>query len=129
MIDLVPQIITILKSELENVNIKSSFDGTHSKFPIVVVSEVENIINMNTITSDEAKTYNVSFNINIFDIGNKRKENVKLIRDKIDLILNNKYKMNRNTSQEVENYIDNTIYRWLLQYSCVVDNNEKIYRG
>lgn len=129
MIDITNEILTKLKNELSGVSVKSSYDGVNPKFPLVTINETDNMLNPQHVSSNYCNTFTISFDINIFDIGNKKETSVKSIRNKIDDIMLNHYKMNRVSSQNIENYLDNEIYRWVLRYSCVVDKDLKIYRG
>lgn len=128
MIDLTNEILTNLKNKLINVDVKSPYDNSKTTFPTVTIKEISNTTDFETVDSNGETHSLISFEINIFDIGNNKESSCKKIRNSIDLIMTQDYKMNRDFSAQVENYADTNVFRWILRYSCVVNKNKVIYR-
>lgn len=129
MIDIENQIIHRLNLELENVNVKSSYQSVTTEFPTVTVEEIDNSTHSGTVDSSGETHSNISIRIEIFTNGNLRKIESKRIRNEINNIMGREFGFNRNTPVVVPNYLDESIYRYVLNYTGIVDYNEKIYRG
>lgn len=130
MINVLPEIITKLKNAISDATIIQDYAYlTKNKFPIITIRELSNVTDITTIDSSGVYANNISFEVNVFTKGNNKEQTAFELRDKVDDIMVNFYKMSRSTSEQVDNYVDSNIYRWLLRYDCKIDNNLKIYRG
>lgn len=128
MIDIENQIIHKLSLELENVNVISSYQSNVVDFPTVTVEEIDNSTHTNTVDSSGETHSNISIRIEIYTNGDLRKIESKRIRKEINNIMGNEFGFNRNSPTVVPNYLDESIYRYVLNYNGIVNYNEKIYR-
>jgi hypothetical protein len=65
--------------------------------------------------------------VNIFTIGDDKKSQAKDLRILVDNVLSGYYNMDRDFSDEIPNFLNQTIYRYVTRYSCLVDKNKVIY--
>lgn len=129
MIDISNKILTHLKANLTDAKVTAEYpQGKTMTFPLVTIREISNDTYEDTVSSKGEVHSSVSFEINIYSNSRNKISDVKKIRNNVDNIMSGTYNMNRNISTEVPNYADINVYRWMLRYSCVVDENLKIYR-
>lgn len=129
MIDITNEILTKLKLELVDIDVKTSYPTGKSVFPCVVIEEIDN--SHFTSTKDSAGFHhsNIGFEINIFTIGTAKMTSAKKIRNQIDNLIVGTYGMNRNVSRPTPNFLDENVYKYTMRYSGVIDNEKTIYRG
>lgn len=128
IIDITNEIITRLKNDLSSVAILNSYQNTTAKFPTIVVEEVNNKVMSSTRDSSGFNHSIVSLRINIFTTGNKKVSDSKSLRNTIDDILSGEYGMYRVNAQQVTNYLDDDIYRYVIDYNFTIDKNKVIWR-
>lgn len=130
MIDITNRILTQLKNLFPSVTVTGEYTQDNELvFPVITLRELENTTFTETVSSAGEEHSALSFEINIFSNSKNKITDVKELRNSVDNIMSSTYNMNRTTSTEVRNYADVNVYRWVLRYSCVVDNNLTIYRG
>lgn len=127
IVDITNELLTVLKSELTGVDVLTSYPETPPNFSCITFEEGENTSNISTKDSSGFNHSNISFEINIFTVGNSKMSKAKVIRNKIDKILSGTYGLNRNASRSVPNYLNNSVYRYNMRYSGIIDKNKVIY--
>jgi len=128
IVDITNEVLTNLKTTLEDVTVLTAYPSTTPKFPCVIVEEMSN--NSYELSIDSAGQHHneVSFEINIFSNARNKMTQVKSIRNLVDAIMADEYRMTRDFSGATPNFLDNDIYRYTMRYSCVLDNDKVIYR-
>lgn len=128
IIDISNEIITILDAELVGLaTISSPNQDEVVEFPHVTFSEEENIANELTFDTSGEQHNDMSFEIEIYTTGDTKMTDAKVIRNKIDTVLNG-LGLRRNFSQSIPNFLDKHVYRYVLRYACTVDETKTIYR-
>lgn len=129
IVDITNEIYTKLKTELTGVEVLSTYQSTTPKFPTVIFEEIDNSANIGTKDSAGFQHSNIAYSIEIYTNGDTRMSKAKELRNKIDGIMSEYYGMTRGRPIVVPNYLDNTIYRYRLTYTGVIDKRKIIYRG
>lgn len=128
IVDIEVEVYNKLKDEISDVSVERQFNPKSPVFPCITITEISNNIDENTVDTS-GETHNVqAFEINIFTSGNTKISTAKSLRNRVDSIMSDQYKMSRDFSSETPNYVDEEIYRYTLRYSCIVNKNKKIYR-
>lgn len=130
MIDIESQIFTMLydaiKAVYPNCDVKSELDLEPSKSPAVMIEEINNASNTQTMTTTENHAV-VDYEINIFSSkASGRKSEAKAILSLIDGIMT-EWNFQRLMTNPVS-LSDSTRYRLVARYTAVVGTNEVIYR-
>lgn len=128
MIDIGNEVLTKLKTDIADVRFLSPYQTTSKKFPCATFEEKINTTHQDTVDTSGEFASNAMFEINIYTTGQGKETSAKKIRDKVDNIMSGFYRMSRITSEPAPNYADENIYRYFLQYECVVTKNKQIYR-
>lgn len=119
----------MIRLELEDVNVLSSYQPSTARFPTVIVEELDNSAFINTKDSSGFQHSSIAFSVEIYTTGNGRMSEAKSIRNKIDKVMSGDYGMTRGVPQILPNYLDDSIYRYRLTYTGLIDGNKTIYRG
>lgn len=120
-------LINEIQNEINPVPITIPFTGMSPEFPIVTMDEISNETNVDTVDSS-GEYHNIqSFELNIYTVGISSRTKSHELRDKIDNIMT-PHNMNRTFSQSVPNYLDDSIYRYVLRYECIIGKDKKFYR-
>lgn len=127
IVDIYNEVLTKLKAELTDVEISQSNPIGVPNAPCVVFKELSNNSDPEHRDSAGEKYNALAFEINIYTIGATRISQSRAIRLLADGVMADYYNMNRDFSDEVQNYADTTVYRYILRYSCLVDENKKVY--
>lgn len=130
MIDIESQIFTMLydaiKAVYPNCDVKSELDLEPSKSPAVMIEEINNASNTQTMTTTENHAV-IDYEINIFSSkASGRKSEAKAILSLIDGIMT-EWNFQRLMTNPVS-LSDSTRYRLVARYTAVVGTNEVIYR-
>lgn len=129
IVDITNEVLTDIKAKLNNVTVLSSYQSNISKFPVVVVEELDNSAYLDTKDSAGFQHSNIAFTIEIYTKGNQKMTDAKKIRNDIDEVMSEEYGMTRGRPVTIPNYLDNSIYRYKLTYTGKIDRNKTIYRG
>ena len=129
IIDITNELFTDIKNELVGMNGLSSYQSTVSKFPTIIIEEIDNSHYRNSKDSSGFQHSNIAYSIEIYTTGNGRMTEAKKIRNRIDNVISGKYGLARGKPTVVPNYLDNSIYRYKLTYSGLIDKTKTIYRG
>ena len=97
-------------------------------FPCITFIEKINTINEQTVDTSGEFANDITYEINIFSDSETPISECNSFRSAIDNIMSGQYGMRRTFSDEVPNWEDKSIYRYILRYQCIVDKNNKIYR-
>lgn len=122
------EIFTKLKTSISPTKIQRGYQTTSPTFPLVTVMELENSTHEETVDSAGEQYNNIGFEINIFSNSMTASTEIEGIRKKVDDVMCGFYGMNRVTAQYIDNYIDQSITRYMIRYTCVIDKNKIIYR-
>lgn len=129
IIDITNELFTDIKNELVGMNVLSSYQSTVSKFPTIIIEEIDNSHYRNSKDSSGFQHSNIAYSIEIYTTGTRRMTEAKKIRNRIDNVISGKYGLTRGTPIVVPNYLDGNIYRYKLTYSGLIDKTKTIYRG
>jgi hypothetical protein len=129
IVDIVNEILTKLKTDLVGVTVYTSNPLTVPDYPCIIVRELSNSTHTPTRDSGGEKYNEVGVEINIFTNGSSKMSDGKEIRSNVDAIMSGHYNMNRIFGEEVPNYADQSIYRFIMRYNVIVDVNRTIYNG
>lgn len=127
IIDITNNILTDIKMQLPEVNVITSFQSSVSKFPTILVEEIDNSHHTQSKDSGGFQHSNIGISIEIYTNGSRRMSNAKDIRNRVDVILVDKYGMTRSTPTVIPNFLDDAIYRYKIIYSGVISKNKTIY--
>ncbi len=124
------KLYTMLKVELDKIKVPltSSYQSELSKFPSVVMTEISNTTNFQTLDTSGEYAIDYSFEINIYSNSTKPKSEIDKIMQVVDEVFSSKLSCNRDSTSQVPNLMDNKIFRQVIRYSCVIDKNLTVYR-
>ena len=128
IIDITNEFITDIKSDLSGIPVYTHYPKTKPSFPCVIIEEMQNDDYQNTRDSSGQTHCQIGFEINILSNKSQPVTEVKGIRDLIDLVATGDYGLVRTFSRAVPNYIDDNIYRYVIRYIGVINENKTIYR-
>ena len=129
IIDIFNELLTDIKYELEDIPVLTSYPMSSSEFPIVIIEEIDNSTDTFTKDSSGFTHVRLGFSIEIFTKGNRKVSNAKEIRNKIDNILTTKYGLTRHSPVIIPNFADDSIFRYRLTYTGLINKDRKIFRG
>lgn len=129
MIDVFNFIYTNLKEQLDAIDIPitTGYQQKHNMFPIVVLDEVSNITDLNTLDTEGVYADNVSLEINIYSNSKTPRTEITPIKQLIDEYLTKELACNRNFASQTPNY-DVNVFRYTMRYNFIIDKNLTIYR-
>ncbi len=119
---------TTLKIKFKDIVVMSASQDTTAKFPCVTLKQIGDSTDVENVDSNGEFTSTVSFEVNSFTTGQKKESQNREIQKQIDEIMSGSLGMLRTSSEQVENYLDTTVYRHVLRYTCNVTKNKLIYR-
>lgn len=124
------KLYTMLKIELDKIKVPltSSYQSELSKFPSVVMTEISNTTNFQTLDTSGEYAIDYSFEINIYSNSTKPKSDIDKIMQVVDEVFSVQLSCNRDSTSQVPNLMDNKIFRQVIRYSCVIDKNLTVYR-
>jgi hypothetical protein len=129
MIDIESQIFTKIVEALPDVYVAGMYEAVPSAFPAVYISEIDNSVWRNGISSSRQENYAaIEYEVNIYS--NKtsgRKSECRQIAATVDSVMES-LNFTRRTFTPVPNFADATIYRVVARYRAVVGQNEVLYR-
>ena len=105
--------------------IAKKYQNTESVFPYVTITDIGNTEISHTLSYTERHSL-ASWQFDIYADGSTGEIVAKEVRDVIMPIMENKLHMTRITAKPVTNALDTTIYRYVLQYQCKIDEERKI---
>ena len=126
MLDLTNSIYTQIKTPILSLypkaTIEKQYQATTTSFPYVTITDVDNP-EIGRNLSGTGKQSNPSWQIDIYANGSTGEITAKKIRDTIMPVCEETFFLTRDASKPVTNTADTTIYRWMLRYSCKVDED------
>lgn len=129
IVDISNEVFTSLKTALTGIRVETSYPSTTPTFPCVVFEELSNNTDPETIDTSGEKYNDLVFQIDIFSESETKNSEIKSIRDSIDNVMSDLYRMTRGYSGRTPNYLDEAIYRYTLRYNARVNSDKKIFRG
>lgn len=127
MIDISNEVFTKLKRDLA-VKVIRDGETSNPEFPCVTFSELPISDKLETVSSGGVNAYNVGFQVQIYTTGNRKITESKSIRDNVNELMSGFYGMTLVSANQLENYADPSIFRYVMRYECTVDINKTIYR-
>lgn len=132
MTDIYNEVFTALRNELKSeypdIVVMSASQDTTAKFPCVTLKQIGDSTDVQNIDSNGEFTSTISFEVNSFTTGQKQETQNREIQKVINRVMSDSLGMLRISSEQVENYLDATVYRHILRYTCNVTKNKLIYR-
>lgn len=132
MIDISNELYTLIANTLaeydNKIGTSSVYTNTPSDYPFVSVEEIENFVN--TPTSDSCCLENhaeIQFEINIYTKDPLKRSKAYDIAKVIDDLLAS-YNIVRVSKVNFQDPNNETIYRVILRYQCIVSKDHTIYR-
>lgn len=129
IVDVTNEIITKLISSITTCEILSAYPNGDTSFPVIVVEELSNNTDVETISSGGDQINTISLEVNIFSNLEAPLTQIRTLRKSVDDVLSGFYRMTREFSSSVPNYLNENIHRYTMRYSFKIDKNKKIYRG
>jgi len=129
MVDVANEVLSALKTALGTIPILTEYPSTTPTFPCVIFEEKINTTDVGTVDTSGETHSDVSFEINMFSNASDKVTVVRGIRNTVDEVMSGVYRMTRNASEPIPNFLDADVYRYMLRYNFKIDNNKKIYRG
>ena len=128
MFDLTNEIYTQIKTAVlaiyPNAVVEKQYQATTTSFPYVTITDVDNP-EIGSNLSNTGKQSNPSWQIDIYANGSTGEITAKKIRDAVMAVMEDYFFCTRDSSRPITNVSDITIYRWMLRYSCNVDEDSK----
>lgn len=128
LIDVRNEVYTILKTEYPTMNLVMEFPDTIPTFPLATLGEIGNSEDIRYRASNGSNISTISLEFNIYDNSEDSKAKILDIRKKIDSVLADTYGMTRTFSNDVPNYVDEDVDRYIVRYSFNIDANKVIYK-
>jgi hypothetical protein len=97
------------------------------EYPYVTFDDFDNGDIAESKGTSGVKYTSIGFEMQIYTKGDTRMTDAKELRLLIDNKLSGEYGFLRTTSQKIPNLRDDSIYRYVIRYEGIVDENEKIY--
>lgn len=131
VVDITNEILTKIKLLLPNANVLTSYpdNPTVTDFPFIIVEETDNSDHIGTRDSAGFHHSNIAFRIEIYTKGSRKMSEAKILRGQINSILSDELGLARGTPMVVPNFLDNTVYKYVLNYFGRIDKDKIIYRG
>ena len=134
MKSLTSEIITLLKTKSYPVTVKTIVEGypaTTPLYPAIIVQEIDNISNKTLLGEELYSTLTYDIEIYARDmivatVATSSKTTVKGIASMVDTTLNSYYGFKRTVASLVPYSVDNTVSRYLLRYTVILDNKNNI---
>lgn len=128
MVQVFNEIYTRIKEEYSG---EVKLDRTYSttNFPCIVISQISDTTDISTRDSGGEKFSSQTIRLEIYTTGDTKYSDCYSAREIIDSILGTEYGMNRIMSEELENPLDSSIYRWVIQYTYKINKQKVIYAG
>lgn len=128
IVDITNELLTLIKNDLSGVATVSAPNPKEvPTFPHVTFRELNTVDREDTIDTSGVKHNDLDFEVEIFTDGDTQQSDAKSIRNAIDLVLSQKG-LRRNFSDNIPNFLDERLYRYVMRYSCTVDHAKKVYR-
>lgn len=129
MIYIESQIFTKIVEALPDIYVAGVYEAVPSAFPAVYVTEVENAVWRNGISSLRQENFAaIEYEVNIYS--NKttgKKTECREIAAVVDGIMES-LNFTRRSFTPVPNFADSTIYRVVARYRAIVGQDETLYR-
>ena len=128
MLDLTNSIYTQIKSAVlalyPNAKVDKQYQSIAPSFPYVTIIDVDDP-EISHDLSYTGRQSQPSWQIDIYQNGSTGEIVAKKIRDVITPIMENHFHMRRITARPVTNVADTTIYRYMLRYDCMIDEDRQ----
>lgn len=118
MKDLIPYAAELLA--ITGAQIELSYNGISAEIPLIVLSEINNIADI--ITEDTEQFSSISIQADIYHFTEEKARNLGI---NVSNIMT-KAGFRRSSSQMMT---ENELKRYMLQFDCGIDNNDRIYCG
>lgn len=128
IVDIFNEVFTKLKSDLSPLATHSHYPEVTPTMDCVILEQLSNNNVQFTVDTSGDKYNEISFEVNIFTQGAEKASKARAILKKVDAVMADFYRMNRDYSGTLPSFLDNNIYRMIVRYSCIVDKNKQIYR-
>lgn len=130
MTDAYYQIYNELKTRLEMIDIpiRDSYQYKHNDLPCVVIEEINNNIDLETIDTEGVFIENVALEVNFYSKSKSPRFELKSAIEVVDDYMTNELRTNRSFSNRTPNLFDNSIYRYTIRYNFQVDKYNTVYR-
>ena len=129
MINIESQIFSKIVEALPDVYVAGVYEAVPSAFPAVYITEVDNAVWRNGISSSKFENYaTIEYEVNVYS--NKtsgKKTECREIAAIVDGVMEG-LNFTRRTFTPVPNLADSTIYRVVARYRAVVGQDETLYR-
>lgn len=132
MIGILEDITNIIMDKInkeigKTVNVMKSYQFVTPKFPTVTIESSDNSVLRETIDSGGIRHNSISFSINIFTHGNRKGIESDKIQKQVDDIMYKEFGLIRVGVRPVPNYMDSSVYRVVMNYVGIIDENKTIY--
>lgn len=128
IVDIYNEVYTNVKTTLSDLLVLNSYQSDTPTFPCVVIEEITNTADENTIDTNGEKYNDITFEVNIFTNSEQKISESKDIRKRVDAIFSDEYRMHRGFSGQTPNFADTNVYKYTLRYSFKIGQDKIIYR-
>mgnify|MGYP000987945672 CR=1 FL=1 len=129
MIDLTNHIYTLIKAAVIALypasNVQKQYQSTTTVFPTVTIADIDDP-EIGHDLSYTGRQSQPSWQIDIYTNGSTGEIAAKKIRDAIIPVLENQLHLRRIAAKPVTNVADTTIYRYMLRYDCMIDEDRQV---
>lgn len=129
MIDVEAQIFTKVVEALPTTYVSGVYEPVPSSFPAVYITEIDNSVWRNGISSSEVENYAaITYEVNVYsNVKGRKKTECREIANTVDGVMKG-LNFTRMSMNPVPNLADSTIYRIVARYRAVVGQDETLYR-
>lgn len=118
MKDLIPYAAELLAKT--GAQIELSYNGIDADIPLIVLSEINNSADI--ITEDTEQFSSISIQVDIYEFTEQKARNLGIEVSDIMTAAGFRRSMSQMTTE-------NELKRYMLQFDCGIDNNDRIYCG
>lgn len=122
------EFLTIIKSTLTDCRVIGNYQAVAPSFPLVIMTETVNDTHADTVDTSGEKHNDITITFEIFSDAEDKVNVVRDIRNRIDSVMADTYRLNRSIVGDITNFADPNVYRYIVRYSGVVDSTNKINR-
>lgn len=128
IVDIFNEVYTKLKTTITTATVLVEYPESDPLFPCIIIEEVSNITDTETVDTSGETNNLIAFDVNIFSDAINKRTICRNLRNAVDAIMADEYGMERLDTGAIPNYGNLNIYRYNIRYNCKVNQNKVINR-